>query len=346
MTENSGRIRALLDDTLTGEPPLVDLVPDAVSGAERNQRRSRLMAGGAAVAVVAVTVGAYGLAGGNRDGSVGTGALAPTSGSSSASKPAALGHKSTLGIPGLFDNPGTPQEECAKVNGPVLDSKQKLSSPEARSWCIGALTQMRALMPDAVVVLNPNVDFDQLAWSAPLGKAPEGSTLPGFAHAYQQAVTDGSKTVYLATGFAFRNANGEGTAYFDTTPPGVKSKPQPGGDIPLGDGTFGHLTQNVLGQIEVSGVTAAGVWYELGIGGVGEVYGSDGVTTGSNPHSDGVGHGVFPDGYVTVGFSPENKNLPNPYTVTQVRDLIKAQGLGKLVNTIGANPLSDYPAPT
>jgi hypothetical protein len=332
MTEYPGRIRALLDDTLAGEPPLVDLVPDVVSGAERNQRRSRLMAGGAAVAVVAVTVGAYGLTGGGRHGTAGTQALTPTSGKSSASKPAVAGHKSTLGIPGLFDHPGTPQEECAKVNGPVLDSKQKLSSPEARAWCIGALTQVRALFPDAVVVLNPAVDFDQPAWSAPLEKAPAGSTLPGFTQAYQQAAKSRTKNVYLAENFAFRTANGEGEIFYETTSPGVKAKPQPGGDLPLGDGTSGHLVQDSHGYIDVSGVTAAGVWYDLNIAGVGEVYGS-------------VQSGVFPDGYVTVGSTVENKVIPNPYTATEVRDLITAHGLGKLVTTIGVDPLSDRPDP-
>lgn len=333
MTENPGRIRALLDDTLAGEPPLVDLVPAAVGGAERSRRRSRVLSVGAAAAVVvAVTVGAYGLTAEGRHGGAGAQALAPTSGASSAAKPAQPGHKSTLGIPGLFDHPGTPQQECAKANGPVADSKQQLSSPAARAWCIGALTQVRALFPDAVVVLAPFVDFDQPDWSAPLEKAPQDSTLPGFTDAYQKAAKNSAKNVYLATNFAFRTANGEGEIYYSTTAPGVKAKPRPGGDLPLSDGTFGHLTQDPHGSIDVSGVTAAGVWYDLNIAGVGEVYGA-------------VDHGIFPDGYVTVGNTVENKVIPNPYTATRVRDLITARGLGKLVTTVGVDPLADRPDP-
>ena len=211
MTENPGRIRALLDDTLAGEPPLLDLVPDAVSGAERSRRRGRVMAGGgAAAAVLAVTVGAYGLA--DRGAGANTGSTAQTSAPTSGktASPPALSHKSTIGIPGLFDHPGTPQEECAKANGPVLDSKQKISSPQARDYCIRALTQLRALLPGAVVVLDPAVDFDQPAWSAPLGSAPDGTVLPGFTQAYQKAADGGAKNVYIAGNFAIHTANGAG----------------------------------------------------------------------------------------------------------------------------------------
>lgn len=348
MTENPGRLRALMDDTLTDEPPLLDLVPDAVTGAEQGRRRGRMMAGGAAVAVLAVTVGAYGVADHGRSGVNGSPVVPPgaSRSSTSAAPPVRLSHKSTLGIPDLFDHPGTPQQECAKVNGPVLDSKAQLSSPAERNYCIQALQTIRALLPDAVVVLNPFVDFNQPAWSAPLIQTPDGGTAPGFTQAYQQGAKNSAKTVYLAGRFAFRTANGEGSIIYNTTPPGVKAKPQPGGDLPLGDGTAGRIAHEDSGTIDVTGVTAGGVWYRLDISGVGPVYGASGSTLEPNLRTDGKGHSVFPDGYVVAGDSALHMHIPNPYTETEVRQKIVRMGLGNVIPTIGVDPLSDYPAPS
>ena len=336
MTENPGRIRALLDDTLADEPPLLDLVPDAVTGAERSRRRGRMTAGGAAAAVLAVTAGAYAMtAQGHGEGTASPVVLPSGMGGPASTSPP-LSHKSTLGIPGLFDHPGTPQAECAKVNTPITDSKQQLASPAEQNFCIHALSEVRALLPDAVVVLRPDVDFDQQAWSAPLSTTPDGGTLAGFTQAYQQAAKNPAKVSYGAGGFAFHTAEGEGFVSFVTTPPGVKIKPRPGGDLPLGDGTSGHFAQDPNGDITATGVTANGVWYELSITGVGCIYGSSG--------SAGVGHGLFPDGYVVAGASGLNMHIPNPYTATEIRSRIAADGLGNLVGAIGADPLSELTA--
>lgn len=343
MTENPGRIRALLDDTLAGEPPLVDLVPAAVTGAERTRRRGRVVAGGAAVAVMAVSVGAYGLTAGHGHSKADRpAALPPITSSSSPSVLYPPSHKSDLGIPGLFDHPGTPQEECAKVHGPALTAPEKLSA--ARAWCTRALTEVRALLPDAVVVLQPAVDFDQPTWSAPLTQTANGHTLPGFVQAYQAAAKNSAKADYMLDSFAFRTAKGDGVVYYETTPPGTKATPESGGDMPLGDGTSGHFTISRDGTIGVNGVTATGMWYVLDFEGVYPVYGASGSTLQPNLKTDGLNHEVFPDGYVAVTGN-DRKSIPNPLTEAQIRAAITGRGLGKLVSGIGVNPVSLLPAP-
>lgn len=347
MTENPGRIRALLDDTLTDEPPLTNLVPAALTGADRARRRGRMTAGVAAAAVLAVSVGAYGLAG--RDHSTFADpavAVNPqTSGSpTSATTPYPPGHRSGIGIPGLFDHPGTPQEQCAKLSsGPALNTQQKMSV--ARAWCVRALTEVRALLPDAVVVLDPTVDFDQLTWSAPLIQTADGHTLPGFTTAYQQAAKNPAKTDLQFDTFAYRTARGDGIVSFETTPPGTKAAPEPGGDLPLGDGTAGHFKQNPDGMVAATGVTATGMWYLLEVSGVYPVYGAAGSTLQPNLKSDGKDHSVFPDGYVVVDRASRRIGIPNPYTAAEIREAITARGLGNLVSAIGVNTLSQVPAP-
>lgn len=344
MTEKPERIRALLDDTLAGEPPLVDLVPAAVTGAERTRRRGRAVAGGAAVAVLAVSTGAYGLTAGHGHGNADRStALPPAASSSSASSLYPPSHKSDLGIPGLFDHPGTPQEECAKVHGPALNAAEKLAA--ARAWCTRALTEVRAMLPDAVVVLQPAIDFDQPTWSAPLTQTANGQTLRGFVQAYQAAAKNPSKTDYLLDSFAFRTAKGDGVVYYETTPPGTAARPDPGGDMPLGDGTSGHFKQDPDGVVGVSGVTATGMWYALDFEGVYPVYGASGSTLQPNLKTDGLSHEVFPDGYVAAGTGNKRTSIPNPLTEDEVRAAISGRGLGKVVSTIGVNPVSLVPAP-
>lgn len=347
MTDNPDRIRALLDDTLAGEPPLVDLVPAAVTGAERNQRRARVMAGGAAVAVLAVTIGAYGITAGHH----GRTAVTPTNSTSSTnssftSPPVHFyppAHKSDLGIPGLFDHPGTPQEQCANIHGPALSTPEKLSS--ARAWCARALTEVRGLLPDAVVVLDQAVDFGQMTWSAPLMQTADGKTLPGFVQAYQQAATQPAKVDYELDRFAFRTANGDGEVYYETTPPGTIARLEPNGDMPFGDGTSGFFKQSPDGTIGVSGVTATGMFYALDISGVHPVYGASGSTLHPDLKTDGLDHEVFPDGYVAALGTDYQRSIPTPYTAADIHAAIAKRGLGKLVNAIGANPVSLLPAP-
>lgn len=349
MTENPGRIRALLDDTLAGEPPLVDLVPAAVTGAERNQRRGRVMAGGAAVAVLAVSVGAYGITAGHhgRTAAPPTSSSAGSSTSSSTSSPPVKfyppAHKSDFGLPGLFDHPGTPQEQCAKVHGPALTTPEKLSA--ARAWCARALTEVRGLLPDAVVVLDQSIDFGQMTWSAPLIQTADGKTLPGFVQAYQQAATKPAKVDYELDSFAFRTAKGDGEVYYETTPPGTIARPEPGGNMPLGDGTSGNFRQSADGTIGVSGVTATGMMYVLDISGVHPVYSAFGSTLQPDLKPDGLDHEVFPDGYVAAFRSDDRTSIPNPYTAAEIHAAIAKRDLGKLVNAIGVNPVSPLPAP-
>lgn len=343
MTENSGRIRALLDDTLAGEPPLVDLVPAAVTGADRIRRRGRAMAGGAAAAVLAVSVGAYGLtAGHGHDKADQPTALPPATAGSSAVNLHPPAHKSDFGLPGLFDHPGTPQQQCARLHGPALNTTEKLSG--AQAWCIRALTEVRALLPDAVVVLQPAIDFDQMTWSAPLIQTANGQTLPGFVQAYQTAAKNPAKTDYMMDSFAFRTAKGYGVVYYETTPPGTQARPDPGGNMPLGDGTSGHFKQSPDGTIGVSGVTSTGMLYALDFEGVYPVYSASGSTLQPTLKTDGETHEVFPDGYVAVS-TGEQTSIPIPLTVDEVRAAITSRGLGKLVSTIGANPMSTLPAP-
>jgi len=344
MTENPGRIRALLDDTLAGEPPLVDLVPAAVTGAERIRRRGRVVAGGAAAAVLVVSAGAYGLTAGHGHGKGDRPtALPPTTATSSSAKLYPPAHKSDFGLPDLFDHPGTPQEQCAKVHGPALNTAEKLSA--ARGWCTRALTQVRALLPDAVVVLQPAVDFDQPTWSAPLTQTANGQTLPGFVQAYQQAAKNSAKTDYLMDSFAYRTAKGDGVVYYETTPPGTRAKPDPGGDLPLGDGTSGHFKQSPNGLIGVSGVTAMGMWYALDFEGVYPIYGASGSTLQPNLKTDGRDHEVFPDGYVSATQEDQRTSIPNPLTAEEVHAAITERGLGKLLSAVGVNPVSLVPAP-
>lgn len=340
MTENQERMRALLDDTLAEEPPLVDLVPGAVAGAERGRRRGRIMAGGAAVAVLAVAVGAYGMVGKGGHSDSGTGPVAGPAGPGPASETSTEGKRGSFGIPGLFDHPGTPQEECAKVRGPLTVAAKQPSVEEERSYCARLLTQLRALLPDAVVVLQPSVDFGQPNWSAPLVGTPDGGTVPGFADAYQKAAKDPSKVVYETTHFAFRSPRGEGTVYYETTPPGFKAKPEAGGNLPLGDGTSAHFAQQAGGDIHMNGVTAAGLWYDMAISGVYPVYGASGSTLQPDLKSDGLDHEVFPDGHVTVYKPGQSAVMANPYRLSEIQGRIAARGPGDLVKAIGAHPLS------
>lgn len=356
MTQNPGRIRALLDDTLADEPPLLDLVPAAVSGADRRARRGRMAAaGGVAAAVLAVSVGAYGLAdhgSADRGNGKATGSPTPspaaTGTSATVLDPAA--HKSDFGIGGLFDHPGTPQQECAKLKIPAKTSAEQQTASQERDYCARALTQIRALLPDDVVVLQPMVDFNQPSWSQPLAKTPDGGTLAGFSTAYQQAAHDPAKVVYTTSSFAFHGPNGNGIVSYETTKPGVKAKPEPGGNLPLGDGTSAHFSQDRSGEISANGVTADGLWYELNISGVYQIYGETGggsLSPNSSPtfKDDGLSHEVFPDGYVQA-FKPGKRwSIPNPYTPAEVRDLITARGLGAMVTAIGAHPMSLFPAP-
>jgi hypothetical protein len=354
MTENPGRIRSLLDDTLTDEPPLLDLVPAAVARAEHGQRRMRLMAGCTAVAVLAVTAGVYGMAdhgGGStspgHSTSAGSPTITPSPDHSNPHKPqmSSKTHTSTYGLPGLFDHPGTPEEQCAKSKMSPKFSSQLVS--EARDYCVRALNQLRALMPDAVVVPQPMIDFNQPGWSESLAKTPDGSTPPGFVQAYQKAAQNPAKVDYMANDFAFRTAQGtEGTIFYATTLPGVKAKPEPGGDLPLGDGTSGHFKQDDNGNIDVSGVTANGLWYDLAVSGVHPVYSeSGGGWLSPTFKGDGMARALFPDGYVLATEPNQTFRIPNPYSPTQVRDMIAARGLGTLVNTISADPLSEFPGP-
>lgn len=336
MSENQGRIRALLDETLAGEPPLLDLVPDAVRGAEHGRRRGRLMAGGAAVAVLAVAAGTtYGMADHGRGKAAGSSETVSPGNSgapSTSAGPAPKSHKSDLGIPGLFDNPGTPQQQCAKVD----NTKSLPALTSVRDYCVRALTQFRALLPDAVVVVEPIVDFNQPVWSAPLVQTPDGGTAPGFTQTYQAAAGNPAKVTYTEIYFAFHTARGDGIVTYQTAPPGVRAKQQPGGDLPLGDGTSGHFEDG--DAIGANGVTATGLWYALSITGVFPVYGAAGSTLEPNLHGDGKDHEVFPDGYVMATSSGEKTRIPNPYTGTEIRDRIKAVGLGTLVTSIGADP--------
>lgn len=356
MTENPGRIRALLDDTLADEPPLLDLVPAAAAGAEHGRRRVRLMAGGTAVAVLAVTAGVYGMAekGGRSVSSDHTIPTArptvtapPSPDHSGVPKPTMSDktHRSTFGLPGLFDHPGTPQEQCANLKSSPKVSAQELAA--ARDYCVRALTRMRALMPGADVVLQPTVNFNQGAWSEPIAKTPDGSTPPGFVVAYQEAAKNPANVNYNETDFAFRTAQGlEGTIFYETSLPGVKAKPEPGGDLPLGDGTSGHFKQDDNGDVKLSGVTRDGLWYDLAISGVHPIYGVAGGWLSPTFKGDGKVRSLFPDGCVLATEPNEYFRIPNPYTATQVRDLITAQGLRPLVTGIGADPLSLFTPPS
>lgn len=340
MTENQERMRALLDDTMAEEPPLVDLVPGAVTGAERGRRRGRIMAGGAAVAVLAVAVGAYGMVDKGSHSDSGTGPLAGPAGSGPVSETSTQVKGGSFGVPGLFDHPGTPQEECAKVKGPLTAAAKQPSVQEERSYCARLLTQLRALLPDAVVVLQPSVDFGQPNWSAPLVKTPDGGTVPGFVEAYQKAAKDPSKVVYETTHFAFRSPRGEGTVYYETTVPGFKAKPEAGGNLPLGDGTSAHFAQLGGGDIHMNGVTASGLWYDMVISGIYPVYGASGSTLQPDLKSDGLDHEVFPDGHVIVNKPGQSAVMSNPYRLSEILGRISARGPGDLVKAIGAHPLS------
>jgi hypothetical protein len=355
-TKNPGRIRDLLDGTLVGEPPLLDLVPGAVTAAEHGRRRTRMMAGGAAVAVLAVAVGAYGVADHGHAGSTGSGLSSPGGGRSPSPTPkpspshptapkhafVAETHKSTFGLTGLFDNPGSPQEQCAKVKAPPRSSDALLTS--SRDYCVRALTQVRSLLPHTTVVMQPFINFGQPNWSEPLAKTPDGGTLAGFSQAYQKAFEDPAAVSYDGYSFAFQGPNGNGIASYETTKPGVKSKPEPGGEIPLGDGTSGHFKQSDNGDVSVTGVTADGMWYDLVISGVYQIYGESGGWLSPTFKGDGLDHEVFPDGYVIATPAGTSFRIPNPYTADEVRDLITAKGFGTMVNAIGADPLSLVPA--
>ena len=48
---------------------------------------------------------------------------------------------------------------------------------------------------------------------------------------------------------------------------------------------------------------------------------------------------------MVAGDSALHMHIPNPYTMTEVRQKIVDMGLGNVVRTIGVDPLSDYPAP-
>lgn len=346
MTQNPGRIRALLDDTLADEPPLLDLVPAAVSGADRRRRRGQVTAAcGVAAAVLAVGAGAYGLA--DRGPSKAAGPTAPTpSGTRSpATRLDPAAHKSDFGIKGLFDHPGTPQQECAKLKISAKTTAEQQTAAQERDYCARALTQIRALLPDDVVVLQPMVDFDQPSWSEPLAKTPDGGTLAGFSTAYQQAAHNPAKVLYATDSFAFHGPNGDGIVFYETTKPGVKAKPEAGGNLPLGDGTSAHFSQKSSGDISANGVTADGLWYDLGISGVYQIYGESGGWLSPTFKGDGLDHEVFPDGYVAVSKPGRHLSIPNPYTAAEVRDLITARGLGAMVTAIGAHPMSQFPAP-
>jgi hypothetical protein len=299
--------------------------------------------------VLAVGVGAYSLA---PAGSAKGGPNAPSSGSSTAAPVVRVA--GDFGIPGLFDHPGTPQEQCSKVHGSLPSVAHPQTTEEARGYCVRVLTQLRALFPDDVVILRPSVDFDQPNWSAKLVLTPDGNKVPGFVEAYQKAAKDPAKVYYNPTDFAFDGPHGPGTIYYDSSPPGWKSKAQPGGDVPLGDGTSAHLTTRPGGAVTLSGVDSDRHWYELEVDGVTPVYSATGSTMQPEVRGDGNDHEVFPDGHVAVVTNPKpdghggylikpgTLHVPNPYSADQIRELLKDKDLGAMERAIGPDIAVDF----
>ena len=335
MTENPGRLRTLLDGTLTDEPPLLDLVHGAVAGAEHRRRRGRLAGGAAATAVLALGVGAYSLVPAkSSDGSAGSG---PTS------RPTAVQELTThgFGLPGLFDNPGTPQEQCAK-GGLTKDPLSRVKTVDvAHAYCVRVLTQLRALFSDDVIVLQPTIDFGQPRWSAKLVTTPDGGVVPGFTDAYQTAAKDPEKVVYTYENFAFTGPHGTGTISYLTGTPGGTLKPGSGGDMPLSDGTTAHLTKGAADGVILNGVDRDGHFYELAITGVWPIYAASGSTLQPDVHGDGADHELFPDGTVSVVKPGGKLAIPNPYTLAEVKDLLKGKDLAAILHAIGPDVFAD-----
>ncbi|NUR26445.1 MAG: hypothetical protein HOV83_11455 [Catenulispora sp.] len=199
------RIRGMFNATLTDEPALADLVPDAVAGARTRARRDRIAYVAAPLAIVGMAAGVYAAVppsgGGARDGGVSPGT--PRTTATTTTAPTA---KEAV-IPPLSDpfaHPGTVEESC---QGNFLDYKNKdiqgafgqprPSVEEQRAQCIANLRIMRSLFPGSTVVMNHSLlPFESSAIMKnmdalqAISTAEPGTRLPGIAAETVKALND------------------------------------------------------------------------------------------------------------------------------------------------------------
>lgn len=211
------QLRGLFTVTLTDEPALTDLVPDAVAGARASKRRERIAYAATPFAILGLAVGAYAAVppGGHPQISAVSqqpteNAVKPSGTPKAAHTPKAAAtpkapdtseNSGPDGIPPLLDlfaHPGTPEENCQQATFPDPTNPNVPAPDQAkeRAKCTAYLSALRALLPNDTVVLDheffpvTSAGFKVQSMTHDLVTATAGTKLPEFAKGVVQILND------------------------------------------------------------------------------------------------------------------------------------------------------------
>ncbi|NUR63515.1 MAG: hypothetical protein HOV87_33370 [Catenulispora sp.] len=283
------RLRNIFSATLTDEPALTDLVPDAVSGARARQRRERIAYAATPLAILGLAVGAYAVV---PPGGHGTkdGGSSPVSGKTpgahptskpvpkSTSTPKAADtseHPASDGIPplrDLFAHPGTPEENCrATFPDPANLNVVAPDQAKERAKCVTYLSALRSLLPNDTVVLDhefrpvSSAGIDVLMGSHDITSAAPGTKLTALAGDIVRVLNDPDSPDNGASpqNFLIKTPTGESALWFSDGPGegGVKS-----GTGDCHDGKSGGTTSKPCSTVTLAdGTPATYVAYPNGV---------------------------------------------------------------------------------
>jgi hypothetical protein len=355
------RIRGVFNATLTDEPALTDLVPDAVAGARMRIRRERIAYVAAPLAIVGMAAAVYAAVpasgGGAGDGGVSPG-IRPTTATATATTTTTTGApaaKETV-IPPLADpfaHPGTVEENCQGnfldyVNGSVeaAPGQPRPSVAEQRAQCVANLKIMRALLPGDTVVMDHSLHaMDQTAMVKEMdavqtvNDAPPGTKLPEIAAAKINALNNPKNPTNFIDPKEFLVKTPTGVVqmgFLDV----IVTDNQRSGTGTCTNGKSGGTTSKSCGNTTLAdGTPADFVPYP---GGMIEIvvntdrYGNQFFFTARPSERDTIGGTFSEDGknkwldLATGTVHEGNRNDPNPYTKDMLLALTSSQGFMSL----------------
>ncbi|WP_344657476.1 hypothetical protein [Catenulispora subtropica] len=344
------QIRGVFSATLTDEPGLLDMVPDAVAGARARRRRERVTYVAAPLAIVGLAAGAYAAVPAPSRGEQSS-AASPTATRTPGAHttPAAVNTpeaKSAVApIPALADpfaHPGTPEENCqGNFSGPPTGQAHPTVA-EQKAQCVANLTALRALLPGDTVVLEHSFQpggpqLDQLMTGMhDINVRPPGTKLPELAATVVSILNDpkdpsnhvdpnnflvktptGVMKLWFADGPGDGSGTKSGTGQCENGKSGGTTS-KPCSAVTLADGTAGDFVAYPNGVIEIvipNDPYGNEFFFLLGH--------SERDVLGTT-YTDGGG-GQWLDlatGVVHQG----NRDVPNPYTKDQMLALTGSQG--------------------